>query len=157
MVKNLPANTGDIRDTGLISGSGRSPEGGNGNPLQYFCLENLVDRGALQAAVHKVAQSQAWLKWLSRHTSVKSSLQSKWQTTPIVSLCSFKVKRQKTFLPYVGVQWLNNVVLVQVYSKVIQLSMLNTAVCTCFKYRAKELSWLLFFFFCIFNVFQAPT
>ena len=59
MVKNLPANTGDIRDTGLISGSGRSPEGGNGNPLQYFCLENLVDRGALQATVHKVAQSQA--------------------------------------------------------------------------------------------------
>ena len=62
MVKNLPANTGDIRDTRLISGSGRSPEGGNGHPLQYFCLENLVDRGALQATVHKGAQSQAWLK-----------------------------------------------------------------------------------------------
>ena len=40
MVKNLPANAGDIRDTGLILGSGRSPGGGHGNPLQYSCLEN---------------------------------------------------------------------------------------------------------------------
>ena len=40
VVKNLPANAGDIRDTGSISGSGRSPRGGHGNPLQYSCLEN---------------------------------------------------------------------------------------------------------------------
>ena len=45
MEKNLPANAGDIRDTGLISGLGRSPGGGNGNPLQYLCLENPMDRG----------------------------------------------------------------------------------------------------------------
>ena len=49
MVKNLPANAGDVKDTGLIPGSGRSPEGGNGNPLQYSCLDNPMDRGALQA------------------------------------------------------------------------------------------------------------
>ena len=46
MVKNLPANAGDIRDVSLIFGSGRSPGGGHGNPLQYSCLENPMDRGA---------------------------------------------------------------------------------------------------------------
>ena len=46
MVKNLPANAGDIRDKGSIAGSGRSPGGGNGNLLQYSCLENSMDRGA---------------------------------------------------------------------------------------------------------------
>ena len=50
MVKNLPANTGDA---GSIPGSGRSPGEGNGNPLQYSYLENPMDRGAWQAAVHR--------------------------------------------------------------------------------------------------------
>ena len=45
-VKNPPANEGDARDMGLILGLGRSPGGGNGNPFQYSCLENLMDRGA---------------------------------------------------------------------------------------------------------------
>ena len=53
MVKNLPANAGDV---GSISGSGRSPGGGNDNPLQYSCLENRMDRGAWQATVHRVAK-----------------------------------------------------------------------------------------------------
>ena len=56
MVKNLPANVGDSRDAGSIPGLGRSPGGGNGNPLQYSCLENPMDRGALQATVHGVAK-----------------------------------------------------------------------------------------------------
>ena len=56
-LKNLPANTRDIRDVGLISGSGRSPGGGHGNPLQYSCLENPMDRGAWPATVHGVAKS----------------------------------------------------------------------------------------------------
>ena len=47
MVKNLSASAGDLRDAGLIPGSGRSPEEGNGYPLQYSCLENSMDRGAL--------------------------------------------------------------------------------------------------------------
>ena len=55
MVKNLPANAGDVRDVGLIPGSGRSPGGGHGNPLQYFCLENPTDRGTWQAIVCGVA------------------------------------------------------------------------------------------------------
>ena len=46
MVKNLPASAGDVRDVGLIPGSGRSPGGGHGNPLQYSCLENPMDRAA---------------------------------------------------------------------------------------------------------------
>ena len=57
MVENPPANAGDIRDTGLISESGRSPRGGHGNPLQYSCLENPMDRGAWRATVHGVAES----------------------------------------------------------------------------------------------------
>ena len=58
VVKNRPANAGDIRDTVSIPGSGRSPGGGHGNPLQYSCLENPVDRGAWWVTVHGVAKSQ---------------------------------------------------------------------------------------------------
>ena len=57
MVKNPPANVGDARDTGLIPGQGRYPKGGNVNPLQYSCLENPMDRGALWATVHEVTKS----------------------------------------------------------------------------------------------------
>ena len=52
MVKNLPANAGDAREEGFHPGSERSPGGGCANPLQYFCLENPMDRGAWQATVH---------------------------------------------------------------------------------------------------------
>ena len=51
VVKNSPANAGDTRDVGLIHGWGRSPGGGNGNPLQYSCLENPINRGAWWATV----------------------------------------------------------------------------------------------------------
>ena len=54
MVKNVPANAGDTGDVGLIPGSGRSPVVGNGNPLQYSCLGNPMDRGASQATVQGV-------------------------------------------------------------------------------------------------------
>ena len=58
LVKNPPASAGDIKDAGLIPGSGRSPGEGNGNPLQYFSLENPMDRGAWQGIVHRVAESR---------------------------------------------------------------------------------------------------
>ena len=58
VVKKLPANAGDIRDAGSIPGMGRSLGGGHGNPLQYSCLENPMDRGAWQATVYGVAKSQ---------------------------------------------------------------------------------------------------
>ena len=57
VVKNPLANAGDIRDAVSIPGLGRSPEGGHGNPLQYSCLQNTMDRGAWQATVHGVAKS----------------------------------------------------------------------------------------------------
>ena len=57
VVKNLPANAGDARNVGPIPGSGRSLGGGNGNPLQYSCLENPMDRGAWWATVHGVTES----------------------------------------------------------------------------------------------------
>ena len=54
MVKNLPANARGIRDVGSIPGLGRSPGGGHGNPLQYSCLENPMDRGTWKATVHGI-------------------------------------------------------------------------------------------------------
>ena len=65
MVKNLPANSGDIGEAGLIPGSGRSPGERNRNPLQYSCLENPTDRGAWRATVHGVAKSQTQLSNLA--------------------------------------------------------------------------------------------
>ena len=73
MVKNTPVSAGDIRDEGSIPGLGRSPREGNGNPLQYSCLENPMDRGAWQAPwgckesmglqrVHGAAKSRTQLK-----------------------------------------------------------------------------------------------
>ena len=57
VVKNSPANAGDIRDVGSIPELGRSHEGGHGNPLQYSFLENLMDREAWKATVHRIAKS----------------------------------------------------------------------------------------------------
>ena len=76
MVKNTPEgvsehacnNAGDIRDTDSVSGSGRSSGGEHGNPLQCSCLEYPMDRGAWQATVHGVTNSQTQLKQLSTHT-----------------------------------------------------------------------------------------
>ena len=62
VVKNTPANSGDIRDMGSIPGMGRSPGGGYGNPLQYSCLENPMDREAWWATFHGVTKSQIGLK-----------------------------------------------------------------------------------------------
>ena len=68
VVKKPPAKAGDVRDMGSIPASGRSPGGGHGNPLQYSCLENPVDRGAWRATVHMVAKSQIQLSnWAHTH------------------------------------------------------------------------------------------
>ena len=94
MIKNLPANAGDRRDAGLIPGLGITPGGGHGNPLPYSCLENPMDRGAWQATVHRVAQSQTRLKRLSTHICQcrrrglgpwlrNIPWRRKWQPTPV--------------------------------------------------------------------------
>ena len=61
-VKNLSANAGNITYQSSIPGLGRSPRGGHGNPLQYFCLRNPMDRGAWWTTIHRVAKSQKRLK-----------------------------------------------------------------------------------------------
>ena len=70
VVKHPPANEGAIRDTGLISGSRRSPRGGHGNPVQYSCLENPTDRGACRATIYRVPKSWTRLKGPSTHARV---------------------------------------------------------------------------------------
>ena len=62
VVKNPPASAGDLRDTGPIPGWVRSPGRRHGNPLQYSCLENHMDRGPQQAIVHRITKSQTQLK-----------------------------------------------------------------------------------------------
>ena len=78
VVKNPSANAGDTRDACSIPGSRRSPREGHGNPLQYSCLENPMDRGAWWATVHGVTQSQTWLKRLSirAHTHTHTCTQA---------------------------------------------------------------------------------
>ena len=68
VVKNLPDNSEDLRDTGSIPWLGRSPGGGHGNTLQCSCLENPTDRGAWHAMVHRITKSRTRLKQLSTHT-----------------------------------------------------------------------------------------
>ena len=73
MVKNLPANAGDARDMGSISGSKKFFGGGNGNPLQYSCLENFMDKQTWRATVHGVAKSQTQLSMrVHAHTHARA-------------------------------------------------------------------------------------
>ena len=86
MVKNLPASTGDIRDRGSIPGSGRSPERGYGNPLQYSCLENAMDRGAWLATIHRVTRSMLSTHASFRNTGLNPLNQNSWAGT-LMSAC----------------------------------------------------------------------
>ena len=85
VIKNPPANTGDIRVVGSFPGLGRSPGGGYGNPLQYSCLERPMDRGAQQAIVHRVAQSPTRLNRLGMHAQNKYRLEM-WLHDPTCPL-----------------------------------------------------------------------
>ena len=96
VVKNPPTNAGD---TGLIPGSGRSPGGGNDNPLQYSCLESSMDRGAWQATIHGVAKSQTQL---SHWTHIPGEGQSLYNTTYF--LCNTLLGNQeiRVFIRHLG-------------------------------------------------------
>ena len=78
MIKNSPANAGDITDMGSNPGLGRSPGGGHCNPLQYSCLENPMDRGAWWAMVHRVSKSWTRLRQLSMHACTWIREGSNW-------------------------------------------------------------------------------
>ena len=84
VVKNRAANAGDKRNVGSISGLRRSPGGGHGNPLQYSCLENPVDRGAWHSIVYGVTKSWTRLKRLSMHPRIFML-----QGHAIFKLCAF--------------------------------------------------------------------
>ena len=71
VVKNSPANAGDV---GLTPGLGRCPGGGHGNPLQYSCLVNPVDRGAWWATFHRVAKSRTWLRRFNMHAHLRQKV-----------------------------------------------------------------------------------
>ena len=87
MVKNPPANVGDLRTTGWIPQVGRPPGGGHGNPLQYPCLENPHDRGARWARVHGVTKSQTYLKQLSMRARRKQVLKLISLLTAVLGYC----------------------------------------------------------------------
>ena len=78
MVKNSPANTGDARDMGLISGSRRSPGKGNGCPLQYSCQDNSTDRGAWRATIQGVTKSRT-------RASTHAGMHTLYQDGPLAS------------------------------------------------------------------------
>ena len=85
VVMNLPAHAGDTRDAGLIPGYGRSSGVGNGNPLQFSCLKNSIDREAWQAIVHGVTKSQVWLRHTCAHARARTHTHT--HTHPILALC----------------------------------------------------------------------
>ena len=87
MVKNLPANAGDARNVGWIPGPGRSPGEGNGKPLQYSCLENSMDRGAWQAAVHGVLKS--WIQLSDTYMLIPNSQFIHSCLSPLVTISLF--------------------------------------------------------------------
>ena len=86
-VKNLPAKAGDRRDVGPFPGSGRSPQGGNGNLFHYSCLETAMNRGAWWAIAHRVTKSQTQLKGLHTECARESLLNSSYVIYMVVALC----------------------------------------------------------------------
>ena len=91
LVKNPSANVGDLREVGSIPESGGSPGGGHGNPLQYSCLENPMEREARQDTVHGVAESQTRLKRLSKQDACYRGLSSCLDGEYIWSLLSWNL------------------------------------------------------------------
>ena len=96
VVKNLPVNARDIRDIGLIPGSGRSSGGGSGNPLQYSCLENPMDRGAWQAKVYRASKSQTRMKQLS------TRMMFTFQDSPVAKDCGEPTSVRSHWIETVG-------------------------------------------------------
>ena len=121
VVKNLPANAGDVRDAGSIPESERFPGGGHGNPLQCSCLKNPVDRGAWWATIHRVAKSWIRLKWLGVRTHTHThpllccstffSMHSCWRSFimkgcwVLLNMFSVSVAMAILFLSFILLMW----------------------------------------------------
>ena len=91
MVKNPPAIARDVRVVGIIPGSGRYPGVGNGNPLQYSCLENPMDRGAWQAIVDGIAKESDTTERMNTHTHTNADdtlLGRQFESHVLVNVCS---------------------------------------------------------------------
>ena len=95
VVRNLLANASDVRDVGSIPGSGRSPGGGHGHPLQYSGLENLIDRGAWWAAIQRIAKSRTRLQRLSAHPRTVNNISPPQGNTTLLLL----IQRFRNFFP----------------------------------------------------------
>ena len=87
---HLPMQEMHNQDAGSIPGSWRAPGGGHGNPVQYSCLENPLDRGAWRAMVHMVAKSQTWLKQLSMHAGKGIQRRLPWRGDILKDTEAFK-------------------------------------------------------------------
>ena len=98
VVKNPPANAGEVRDAGSVPGSERSPGAGHGNPLHYSCLENPVVRWAWRAAAHGVAKSPTQLKRLSMHHTLCST---QFLTFLLLIFLFFHLQSNFAFSPHV--------------------------------------------------------
>ena len=116
VVKNLPSRARDLRDAGLIPGWGRSPREGNGNPLQYSCLENPMDRRACLATVHGVTKNQTRLKQLSTYWCKLTDINFFYKFIGLIILVSHKTCKIKPltfladfffFLTQIPRQWQN--------------------------------------------------
>ena len=92
VVKNQPTSAGDSGEASSIPGLGRSPGGGNGNPLQYSCLENPMDRGAWWAASHGVTKSQTWLGMCAQNHQLSWSCTPDQQELWKINICCFKLQ-----------------------------------------------------------------
>ena len=104
VVKNLPANAWDTTEACLIPGSGRYPEEGKGNPLQYSCLKNM-DRGAWRVTVHRVTKSQTQLKWQS---SSVQSLSCVWlfvTSWTAARQASLSMTNSQRLLKIISIEW----------------------------------------------------
>ena len=99
VVKNPPVNAGNIRDTGLIPRFGGSPREGNGNPLQYSCLENPMDGGAWWATVHRVTKSRTGLSdftfTFSKYYNTKKEGEAVWTLNLLI--CSISTLQPTQF------------------------------------------------------------
>ena len=118
--KEPTCQSGDVRGAGSISGSGRSPGVGHGNPLQYSHLENSMDRGAWLATVHRVAQSRTELKWVSKHARMAYFSSLMWKPSPNLTQLSGRIGVGSWFLELLKAVLKPWLILVNVWKKPLQ-------------------------------------